>query len=123
MPSNENAYFQIAVVGADASGKSTLVTSLSQAGYEAHHVAQDHSFVPDMWLRISRPDVLIYLDVDYETIKARRPKTIFRESDLAEQERRLAHARQHCHLYLDTNSLRPEEILEQVLVFLEGLRS
>lgn len=111
---------RVAVVGACAAGKSTLVAALRQAGYEARHVAQEHSYVPAMWQRISRPAVLIYLDVDYETIMARRPTIRFRPVDLAEQNRRLAHARQHCHLYLDTNGLNAVEVQLQALSFLEG---
>ena len=121
MPSKESSSLRIAVVGACASGKSTLVSSLLSEGYVARHVAQDHSFVPDMWQRISQPDILIYLDVDYETIKARRPTTIYRPRDLGEQERRLAHARASCDLLIDTNPLTPAEVLRKALSFLDSL--
>jgi len=110
---------RVAVVGACASGKSTLVNSLRAEGFEVRHVAQDHSFVPDMWLKISRPDVLIFLVVNYETIKARRPKTTLRPPDLVEQERRLAHARENCNLLIDTNQLAPEQVLAQALEYLD----
>lgn len=122
MPNDQPTPIRVAVVGACASGKSTLVAALREAGYEARHVAQDHSFVPDMWLRVGRPDILIYLDVDYRSIKLRRPKTTLRDSDLAEQERRLAHAREHCDLYLDTRPLEPQEVREQALQFLGRVR-
>lgn len=108
------------MVGACASGKSTLVFALRDAGYDAHHVAQDHSFVKDMWLRVVKPDVLIYLEVNYETIKSRRPSTTLSLSDYAEQERRLAHAREYCDLRIDTNPLAPEDVLDQVLDFLDN---
>jgi len=121
MPDNQQSTLRVAVVGACASGKSTLVASLRDAGYEARHVAQDHSFVPDMWLRISRPDILIYLGVNYETVKARRPKTTFRQVDLTEQERRLEHARNMCDLHIDTNRLSSEEVFNQALIYLHGL--
>jgi hypothetical protein len=75
-----------------------------------------------MWQRIGRPDVLIYLDVNYETIKARRPHLDFRPEDLAEQNRRLAHARQHCHLYLDTSKLSIAQVQNQTSLFLQRLR-
>ncbi len=118
MSSEDQTNLRVAVVGACASGKSTLVTSLLAAGYDARHVAQDHSFVPDMWQRIGRPDVLIFLDVNYETIKERRPNTTFRPADLAEQERRLAHARENCNLSINTNTLAPEEVLAQAISYL-----
>jgi len=109
---------RVAVVGACASGKSTLVSALRAAGYEARHVAQEHSYVPDMWERISRPDVLIYLDVDLSGISARRPRLDFKQKELTEQNRRLAHAREHCSLYLDTNELSQAEVQMQSLTFL-----
>ncbi|MEI2607990.1 MAG: hypothetical protein V9G20_05100 [Candidatus Promineifilaceae bacterium] len=37
---------------------------------------------------------------------------------MAEQEKRLAHARLHCDLYVDTSTLTPERVLAQVLTFL-----
>ena len=114
---------KVAVVGACASGKSTLVSALREAGYEAHHVAQEHSYVPYMWRRICQPDVLIYLDVDYETVRARRPRLDFQPEHLLEQNQRLAHARQHCHLYLDTTSLSSCEIRIRALSFLEEFPS
>ena len=113
---------KVAVVGACASGKSTLVTALRQEGYEARHVAQEHSYVPSMWQRISQPDVLVYLDVDFQTIKSRRPHLNFKPEHLAEQNRRLAHARQSCHLYLDTRDLSPKIVRDRTLSFLQEFR-
>jgi deoxyadenosine/deoxycytidine kinase len=112
---------RVAIVGACASGKSTVVEALRQAGYDARHVAQEHSYVPAMWRRIGRPDVLVYLDVDYPSIRVRRPIGDFRPKHLEEQNRRLAHARTHCDLYLDTSDLEPAEVQKRVLVFLQEL--
>lgn len=116
---NDESPIRVAVVGACAVGKSTLVSALREAGYEARHVAQEHSYVPAMWQRISRPDVLIYLDADYEAIMARRPTLNFKPVDLAEQRRRLTHARQHCDLYIDTTDLTPAEVRQRCLDHLE----
>lgn len=122
MSSIPGVNLKVAVVGACASGKSTLVSSLREVGYKARHVAQEHSYVPNMWQRICQPDVLIYLDVNYESIRTRRPHLDFRPEHLAEQNRRLAHARQHCHLYLDTNELNPTQVQDQTLSFLKQFR-
>jgi len=113
---------KVAVVGACASGKSSLVAALRQAGYEARHVAQEHSYVPYMWQRISRPDVLIYLDVDFQSIKSRRPRLNFKPEHLAEQKERLAHARQNCHLYFDTRELSLEVVRDLTLAYLQEFR-
>lgn len=120
MTEGERSTLRVAVVGACAAGKSTLVSALREAGYEARHVAQEHSYVPAMWQRVSRPDILIYLDADFETIMARRAPFSFSPADLAEQKRRLAHARQHCDLFIDTNDLTPVEVRQRCLSFLEG---
>jgi len=121
MDEEDNSSLRIAVVGACASGKSTLVDALREAGYQARHVAQEHSYVPHMWQRIARPDILVYLDVNYDVIIARRPSFNFNPNDLEEQSRRLAHAREHCDLYLDTSSLTTAEVQQKTLAFLKNL--
>ena len=45
----------IAIVGVCASGKSTLAKALRERGYNARQVLQEHSYVPYMWQRITRP--------------------------------------------------------------------
>ena len=113
------APLRVAIVGPCAAGKSTLVKALREAGYEARHPAQEHSYVPDMWLRLVNPDVLIYLDVDYEVLLARRPN--FGEREYLEREKaRLAHARAHADLVVDTNGLTAEAVRELVLEALEA---
>ncbi|MBP6017349.1 MAG: hypothetical protein KA586_11560 [Candidatus Promineofilum sp.] len=104
----------VAVVGPCAAGKSTLVKALREAGYEARHPAQEHSYVPDMWRRLVDPDVLIYLDVTYEALLARRPT--FGEREYLEREQaRLAHAREHADLVVDTSGMTSEAVRELVL--------
>jgi hypothetical protein len=107
------------VVGPCTAGKSTLVDALREAGFNARHVAQEHSYVPDMWQQFVRPDVLIYLDVSYQTARQRR-RISWGPEWLAVQRRRLAHARQHCDLYIPTDYQTAEAILAQVLDFLSG---
>ncbi|MDT8304348.1 MAG: hypothetical protein RRC07_00315 [Anaerolineae bacterium] len=109
---------RIAVVGPCMSGKSELVNALRAAGYTAHHVAQEHSYVAHMWQHMTQPDVLIYLDVDYEAVRARRPQISWGPERLVEQAGRLAHARAHCDLYIDTSGLSIEAVRAQALQFL-----
>jgi adenylate kinase len=118
MPKEEpDSQILVGVVGVCASGKSTLIKSLEAHGYKTRHIAQEHSYVKDMWLRLTNPDVLVFLDVDYPTTLKRR-KFDWTEKDYAEQQRRLMHARQHANLYLDTTSLTADEVLQQVINFL-----
>ena len=111
----------IAVVGPCSSGKSTLQTALQAEGFNVRHVAQEHSYVPYMWQRMTNPDILIYLDVDYPTTRARRPHTVAGPKRLEAQHEMLAHAREHCDFYIDTSELTPEQVFKQVLTFLEGI--
>jgi len=114
----ENRPLRVAVVGPCTAGKSTLAAALRAAGYEARQPAQEHSYVLDMWQKITQPDILIYLDVDYENTVARRPHNPGSPERHQEQQRRLAHARQHCDLYLDTNCLSPQQIQASALALL-----
>ncbi len=107
----------IGVVGVCASGKSTLIKGMEARGYRTRHIAQEHSYVKDMWKRITNPDVLIFLDVSYPLMLQRRQLS-WTEADWAEQQRRLAHAREHADLYINTNSLSVEQVLEIALIFL-----
>jgi cytidylate kinase len=110
----------VGVVGVCASGKSTLIAQMEAQGFRMKHIAQEHSYVKDMWKRITNPDVLIFLDVSYPLTLQRR-KLDWSEADWAEQQRRLAHAREHADLYIDTNSLSAEQVLETVISFLKEL--
>lgn len=96
-----------------------LAQALKTAGFVVRQPAQEHSYVPQMWQRISKPDVLIYLDVNYENVLARRPKNAGGPERLAEQHRRLAHARRHCDLYVDTSGKTPVEVRQDVFEFLQ----
>lgn len=121
MSKEEATPLRVAIVGPCVSGKSELVTALRDSGYEARHVAQEHSYVPYMWERLSRPDVLIFLDVDYEAAKARRPYINWGPERLEEQAKRLAHAREHCDLYVDTSALSVGQVRQRVMEFLRRL--
>jgi hypothetical protein len=113
---------RIKLVGPCASGKSVLVARLQQLGYEACSAAQDHSLVPDMWQRLNPPDLLIYLDVSVEEARKRgRLGTGWDQAYLDEQHHRLGHARAHCDLYLPTDGLSEEDVLDRVLCFLRTL--
>jgi thymidylate kinase len=108
---------RVAVVGPCTSGKSTLTAALLALGYDARQPAQEHSYVPDMWQRLVKPDVLVYLDVSYEAARQRR-KISWGPERLDKQAGRLAHARQHANLYIDTSSLTADQVQARVIDFL-----
>lgn len=109
----------IAVVGPCAAGKSTLINALKEHGYHAHHVAQEHSHVPDMWKVVRKPDILVYLDISYEVSKARQSIRFLPRGIYQNQVDRLKHAFEHADLIIRTDHLSPPEILDQVLEFLD----
>ncbi len=71
-----------------------------------------------MWRRISNPDVLIYLDVSMDVAAQREGLEQPSSWWVEEREARLAHARAHCDLYIDTSTLTPDDVLAQVIQFL-----
>jgi deoxyadenosine/deoxycytidine kinase len=107
----------IGVVGPCGSGKSTLIAGLEQHGYRCRHIAQEHSHVQAMWQIISKPDLLIYLHASFP-VSTKRRDLIWYEKDHTEQLRRLAHAREHAHLIVNTDDLTPEQVLQKALDFL-----
>ena len=108
----------IGIVGPCGAGKSTLTESLEKNGYLCRHIAQEHSYVPAMWQIITKPRVLIFLDVSFPVSTA-RTKLDWLEKDYIEQVRRLAHAREHAHIIIKTDDMSPEEVLQKVLTFLK----
>jgi thymidylate kinase len=108
----------IAVVGVCASGKSTLVRGLQARGWNARHVVQEHSYVPDMWQRVTQPDLLIYLDANLEVIRQRRRDPEMPDWFIEAERHRLRHALEHCDLYVKTDTLTPDQVLERALDFL-----
>ena len=110
----------IGIVGPCKSGKSTLLSGLSKLGFNAKTIAQEHSFSPQMWKKLTNPDVLIYLDVDFEN-SIKRSDLNWPPADLEEQRKRLQHAYAGADLYIDTSDLTIPEVLDKAKSFLKGL--
>jgi deoxyadenosine/deoxycytidine kinase len=111
----------IGVVGPCGAGKTSLAEGLKPHGYIIRPIAQEHSYVPDMWKRLTNPDILVYLDVSYEnTIRRRNLDWTYEE--YLEELRRLRHARQYANYYLDTNPLTFEEVLREIISYIKSYR-
>lgn len=107
----------VGIVGPCASGKSTLANRLNARGLNVRHIAQEHSYVPYMWEKITQPDILVYLMVSY-------PLTIIRNqldwtlAEYQEQIFRLRHAFEHADLVIETDNLAPADVENKVVAFL-----
>lgn len=104
----------IGVVGVCASGKTTLIANLFRLGYSCRHIAQEHSYVSNMWERLTDPDILIYLEASYSQTIARR-KLNWTITEYQEQLTRLVHARSHADILINTDDMNPQEVLETVV--------
>ena len=109
----------IGLVGPCTSGKSTIRPLLEAQGFRVRHIAQEHSHAPSMWQVIGKPDVLVFLDVSYPVTLQRRDWT-WTQADYDEQQRRLAHAREHADLVIDTDEEGAGEVAGRILAFLKG---
>ena len=107
---------RVVIVGPCAAGKTTLVSRLHALGFDAHACAQEHSGVPYLW-QLSEPDLLVFLDADRATIGARRGYEWPAPLNDAQQAR-LAHARAHADLYLDSGPLTPDEVAARAADFI-----
>jgi deoxyadenosine/deoxycytidine kinase len=101
----------IGIVGVCASGKSTLINELQHLGYSCRHIAQEHSYVPTMWQRLTNPDCLIYLSASYENTLSRR-KLNWTPHEYQIQLDRLKHARELANIHIDTDQLSAPEVVQ-----------
>ena len=75
-----------------------------------------------MWQRLVHPDVLIFLDASFD-VTIRRKKLDWTIDDYQEQHRRLSHARKYARLYLLTDNLNPQAVLDRVIQFINSVQS
>jgi len=108
----------IGIAGPCSSGKSTLVAGLKKHHIHARSIAQEHSYVKDMWRRITNPDLLIFLQVSYPIAQLRR-KLNWNISEYEQQRHRLRNARKNADFLLNTDLLTPEEVLEETMLFIK----
>jgi GTPase SAR1 family protein len=111
---------RVVVVGPCAAGKTTLVSNLRPRGYDVHSCAQEHSHVPELWLKFCQSQVLVFLDAELPTIARRQNRADWTQDRLDRQRQRLAHARAHCDFYLQTDRLTRQQVADAVEAFLRG---
>jgi deoxyadenosine/deoxycytidine kinase len=110
----------IAIVGPCASGKTTLAASLKAKNLAARQIAQEHSYVPNMWEILTKPTVLIYLDASYPVCTQRKSLS-WTVEEYETQKHRLRHAYANYHIYIDTDELSADEVLQRSLQALRDI--
>ena len=111
---------KIAIVGVCASGKTTLVAGLKAAGFDAYNVAQEHSGIHDFWAK-RHPDILVMIDATMPAIHKRRV-VYWDESRLEVQHKRLADAKAHADLYIQTDKYNAQEVRDKVIDFVQAYK-
>lgn len=104
----------IGIVGPCAAGKSTLAAALEQRGLHAKQIVQEHSYVPQMWRIVGKPDFLIYLDASYENCTQRKQLN-WTQAEYEQQQSRLSDARENCDYYLSTDGIAEAEVARRAL--------
>ncbi len=103
---------RIAIVGICASGKTTLVRGLREAGYDAYNVAQEHSCIHDFWNK--------HHMIDATLAAVHKRRVVYWGQDRIDmQHERLADARKHADLYIQTDHLDAEAVKNKVINFLK----
>ncbi len=108
---------RIVVVGACASGKSTLVSGLREHGYDALVSGQEHSDVHHLWSR-TNPDVVIALGITLDAIRQRRDDPNWPAWLFDRQQVRLRDATAAANLVIDTTRAEASQVLAQTLAYL-----
>ena len=112
---------RVTIVGACASGKSSLARALVAAGFAARVCAQEHSEIERLWTH-GQPDVLIYLAVDLPSLRQRRDDPTWPTVIYETQLRRLRDALEHCDVYIDTQNHTADEVARIARAGVEAAR-
>jgi len=102
----------IVIVGVCASGKTTLGNGLRNLGYRVRTFAQEHSVSRRLWQYL-HPDVLVFLECSYETIRKRR-RAFWGVERYRRQLNWLEDAREQADLIVRTDGFSPEQLVEYV---------
>lgn len=105
---------RVAVVGYCASGKTSVVAGLRDRGVDAWAVAQEHSGIQELWRHLN-PDRLVFLDVSLATLRQRRNDDRWPAWIYDVQHERLADARDHADVWVETDTLTLDQVVNVVL--------
>jgi adenylate kinase family enzyme len=112
----------IGIVGPCGAGKTSLAGKLSTQYSRVRAIAQEHSYVPDMWRRITNPDILIYLEASY-AVTIQRRNLSWSESEYQIELDRLAHSRANADIIIVTDTLTLDEVFRVAMDRLNKLNN
>jgi hypothetical protein len=104
---------RVVIVGPCASGKTTLARNLREIGVDAVVSGQEHSEIRNLWQR-QQPDMVIGLNLDLETLRARRGAS-WSQALYDTQQRRLGPAFAAASIVLDTGKASETEVVTEVM--------
>lgn len=108
----------VGIVGVCASGKSTISRLLQARGINCRPIAQEHSYVPTMWLQLTHPDFLVFLQASYP-ITIKRKNLNWTQSEYDEEIHRLQHACANADMIINTDNKNPNEIADLITTALQ----
>jgi shikimate kinase len=120
MTERSRAQPRIVVVGPCASGKSTLAGQLRELGHDVRVSGQEHSSIHNLWQKLDH-DLLIALEIDLETLRARRSES-WPQAIYDRQQERLQGAYDVADVIIDTANTPPDEVVAQVLAAIDAVR-
>jgi hypothetical protein len=98
--------------------KVTDAVDKAQKKLDAYNVAQEHSCVHNFWAK-KNPDLVVMIDATLPAIHKRR-LVYWGEDRLVTQHKRLADAKAHADLYIQTDELDAEAVRQKVIEFIEN---
>jgi len=109
---------RVAIVGTCASGKTSVSSALSDRGFVAYSVSQEHSGVPELWRHL-KPDYVIYLSNTLGTLRRRRGIDTWPAWIYEAQLKRLASARDHAYAIVETDYVDLEAVVQTIIDLLD----
>ena len=82
------------------------------------HIAQEHSYVKDMWKRITNPDISHFSGCILRNKPVIAGKWTGLKMNISSNKSRVSHARENADFYLDT-TFSTDEVLSFVKKYLE----